>query len=510
MEQVRDDRSVDEVSDETALPHAGKLQTGALSLIGNVGLDIGSSAVTATMAVTIGAIVVASGYASPLVILVCGLPMLGIAAAYRRLGKWRVHCGATYDWGARAIGPGYGFMVGWIIWLAYVVGAISIIIPLGPYFMSFVGSPNSRVGEALIGFIGMVVVFGVAMIGIRLSARVQWTLLVIELVGVGILVVYALIAIATRSHGAVGFTPGWFSWHEMGGLSGFVSAALISVYIYSGWDAGMLLGEETRKPRSWPGAGAMISVIALAIVFALLTFSFQAAAPLKGIESHSDVLEYIAHRLAGGWLAKWIVLGVALSALGSTLACVVASARMGFAMGSDGVLHRVFGKTSRTFKTPVAATVIVGILAAAGAWIYPLGSSSVQTSFTHIVSVDGMLFALFYAGTGIAVAVYYRRLAVRGLWPFIQMEVFPLASSAFLLYVVGKSMSTFGWTSANMISLYVMLGVGVCLLIYGYLRRTSDFFRIRREVYDPMESASAVFSGVAAPGDGHLQPSERA
>ncbi len=493
MEPLAGERGPDLATDQTELPHAGKLHAGALSLIGNVGLDIGSSAVTASMAVTIGAIVVVSGYASPIAILICGLPMLGIAAAYRRLGKWRVHCGATYDWGARSIGPPYGFMVGWIIWLAYVVGAVSIIIPLGPYFLSFIGhNVNSRLGEAVIGFIGTVVVFGVALIGVRISARVQWTLLAIELIGVAVLVVYALVAIATRGHGAVGFTPGWFSWHEMGGASGFVAAALISVYIYSGWDAGMLLGEETRHPRRWPGAAAMISVVALAVVFALLTFSFQAAAPLKGIESHSNVLEYIAQRLAGGWLAKWVVLGVALSALGSTLACVVASARMGFAMGSDGVLPRILGRTSSRFKTPVAATVIVGVLAAAGAWLYPLGSSTVQTSFSKIVSVDGILYALFYVGTGIAVAVYYRRLALGGAWSFVQVGVFPVVSSAFLLYIVVKSVPGLGgWTSEDLISLYVMLGIGVLLLIYGYVAKTSDFFRIRREVFDPRQAALA-------------------
>lgn len=488
------DQSATGQSGQMELPHGEKLQTNALSLIGNIGLDVGSSAVTASMAVTIGAIVAVSGYASPIAILICGLPMLAIAAAYRQLNKWRVHCGATYDWGARSIGPPYGFMVGWIIWLAYVVGAVSIIIPLGPYFMSFVGNANSRLGEAVIGFVGTVVVVGVALIGVRISARVQWTLLAIELIGIAILVVYALVAMTNGTHGAVGFTPSWFSWHEMGGVGGFVSAALISVYIYSGWDTGMLLNEETGNPRRWPGAAVMISVVALGLVFALLTFSFQAIGPIKGIESHSDVLEYIAHRLAGGWLAKWIVLGVALSALGSTLACVVSAARMGLAMGSDGVFPRVMGRTSKRFKTPVAATIVVGVLAAAGSWVYPLGSSSVQTSFTRIVSVDGMLFGLFYAGTGIAVAVYYRRLAVKGVWRFVSLEIFPLVSAAFLLYVDVKSAATNGWGSGTMVSLYVMLGIGICLLAYGYIARTSDFFRIRREAYDPSQDEEAMLA----------------
>ena len=29
--------------------------------------------------------------------------MLGIAAAFKRLNRWHVNCGATYQWGAHAI-----------------------------------------------------------------------------------------------------------------------------------------------------------------------------------------------------------------------------------------------------------------------------------------------------------------------------------------------------------------------------------------------------------------------
>jgi hypothetical protein len=37
---------------------------------------------------------------------------LAIAAAFRRLNRWRVNCGATYVWGGRATPPFYGFARG--------------------------------------------------------------------------------------------------------------------------------------------------------------------------------------------------------------------------------------------------------------------------------------------------------------------------------------------------------------------------------------------------------------
>ena len=78
--------------------HGTRLRNNALNLLGNVGLALGSAAPTASIALTLAAIVAASSYASPVAILIIGLPMLGIAAAFKRLNRWHVNCGATYQW----------------------------------------------------------------------------------------------------------------------------------------------------------------------------------------------------------------------------------------------------------------------------------------------------------------------------------------------------------------------------------------------------------------------------
>ena len=120
--------------------HAGYLRTNALSLVGNVVIALGSVAPTASIALTLSAIVATTSYASPIAVLFCAVPMLGIAMAYRRLNMWHVNCGATYVWGGRAISPYFGWMTGWVIILAYFLGATSIAYPIGPYALSLVSN----------------------------------------------------------------------------------------------------------------------------------------------------------------------------------------------------------------------------------------------------------------------------------------------------------------------------------------------------------------------------------
>ena len=265
---------------------------------------------------------------------------------------------------------------------------------------------------------------------------------------------------------------------------------------FSGWDTGILVNEETADAREKPGQSVVTSVIVLALMYAFLTFALQGAVHTKDLESNgSNALSYIAQVVSGSALAKYMILAVALSALGSTLASLVSGVRVTFSMGSDGVLPRQFAITTSRFKTPVLATIVIGVIAAIGVWLYTFGSSTVQNSFTTIVSVDGLLFALYYALTGIATMVYYRKLAVRGTWSFVQLAIFPLAASAFLVYIIYRSVATLGgWSGKNLVSLYVMLGIGAVIMLYVRFRGASDYFSMPRETYQPEAEIPAAGS----------------
>ena len=195
--------------------------------------------------------------------------------------------------------------------------------------------------------------------------------------------------------------------------------------------------------------------------------------------------------VSGSALAKYMILAVALSALGSTLASLVSGVRVTFAMGSDGVLPRQFGKTDSMFKTPVLATVIIGVIASIGVWLYTFGSSSVQDSFTTVVSVDGLLFALYYGLTGIATAVYYRKFAVSSPWTLVQLAVFPLAAAGSLAYIIVRSVEGLGgWSGRDLVSLYVMVGIGAAIMLYVQFRGQVGLLRMPRETYQARHRTS--------------------
>ena len=61
------------------------------------------------------------------------------------------------------------------MFLAYVVGVVSILLPIGPYIVSLFGNSNSHAGEAIVGFAAVVLATVIAYLGIRLTAWTQWS-----------------------------------------------------------------------------------------------------------------------------------------------------------------------------------------------------------------------------------------------------------------------------------------------------------------------------------------------
>jgi len=466
------------------------LRANAIGLKDAIILGLASSGPTASMAVALSTIVGASGYFSPLTILICFLPMMGIALAYRRLNRWEASCGATYTWAGRAISPYFGFMVGWIMLLAYFVGTISDVLPIGPYVLQVIwpSQASSNLGAAISGSIWLIVVAAIAYIGIHATARLQWLFAGIEYAVVFIFAIFALVAVFGGNSRSVPFTWHWFSWKAMGGTTGLVNGILVAVYLFSGWDSAVYVNEETTDRKRNPGRAAITSVLMLGIMYSFLTFAYQGAVHSKELANNgSNALAYIALQLAGSPWDKIMILAVLLSVVGATQTAVVSGSRIALAMGRDRVLPPVLGRISRRHKTPAVATLLFAGGALMVLWLYLEGGSNLNSSFTKIVSTVGLFFALFYAATALSMAVYYRRLAIRGLGSFLELALIPVLSAAFLIWVAIRSVPGLGgWGGSTMTYVYVMVAVGGGLLIVGRVTaHPGSYFHERPEAYEP-------------------------
>lgn len=461
------------------------LQAGAVSLGQSIIFSVASSAPGQATAITIAALVAATAYSGGVAVLITTLPMLAIAFAYHRLNMWTRDCGGSYMWVGRAINPYVGFMVGWVMLTGYLLGTVADILPIGPAVLSFIGLPADHVAGSLltVAAAGSLIIV-TAVVGVQVTARFQMIIASIEYIilltfcGIGIYRVYI-----QHAPGTVRPSWEWLSIHGVGGQGSLVAGMLITVYLFTGWDSALYLNEETERPERNPGLSALLSVAILGVFYALLVFSLQGAAPADQLAEHGgDALTFLAAQLVGDGWAKFMALAVILSVLGTTQAFLVSAARISFSMGSDRVLPPVFGRLNRRFRTPTFATVAFGLFMIAATCLYVL-SSSISGAFDVVVSITGVLFALFYAATGVATAVFYRKLARRSFMDLLTTVVLPLGGAAVLAWVAVQS--TLEFKPSALVSMLAVLILGILMLLVAAFGYRSEFFRLRRETYDP-------------------------
>jgi amino acid transporter len=209
-----------------------------------------------------------------------------------------------------------------------------------------------------------------------------------------------------------------------------------------------------------------------------------AVSPSKLQNNGSTALVYIANSLGGGGWAKVMALALALSVIATTGTGIVLTARLVYGMASYRVLPEFLANVSRRFSTPVAASVVVGVLIVALTWVYLL-TTSIQNAFGYVVDVTGLLFAVFYVLTAFATMTYYRTRIFRNVRDAITLGLLPVGAAAFLVWMVYESLKNAGdATGPEVWSLLGIVGAGVILMLIARFGLKSSFFHIQREKDD--------------------------
>jgi amino acid transporter len=463
----------------------GSKLTPRIGLAGDWVIGAANAGPGLSLSVTLAAIVAATAYGSGPVILLCAVPMLIIAASYRRLNAWNANCGAAFDWVGRSISPYLGWLTGWLMIMANLIGNVAAVTVLAPSVLAVFGqNQNARWPNILIDTAVGAVMIIIAIIGIRLSARTQIVLAIVEY---GIVIGLAIAAtVFWAGHHAGSYPPssGWLSVSGIGGKGSLSAGLLFAVFMFVGWDGSANVNEETHRPRVNPGRAVLLVVVFLGLFYALCTMALQGAVSPHALQANAAApLVYIGHVIGGTWLGRLAGLAVALSVIAGTGTGFVVLGRIGFGMSSSGALPASLGNLNRRFHTPVLATVIPGVAFLIVTWVYLL-VGSVASAFSALVAGTGILFTAYYILTAMAMIAYYRRRVFSSPVGAVVDGLLPLAAAVFLGWIIWKAMAAnaanINWTIAGIV------GVGIVLMIVMRLTGSgAAYFATRREADVP-------------------------
>jgi amino acid transporter len=462
-----------------------RLEPNAISVAQDTLIGLADTGPTVTISFTLVALIAVSAYAGPTVLIITAIPMLIMANAYRRLNLWNANCGASFEWVGRAINPYLGFMTGWLMLAGTLFGTLTPITALGPSVLAVFNHPaNSKWPNVGIATALVLVMFVISVIGIRITARTQVAIGLVEYLILAAFAIWGLYWEISHHAGTLAISSSWFSLHGVGGKGALAAGFLITVFMYSGWDGTLYVNEEVRHRRENPGRAAMISVAIAAVLFILAQVGLQGVTSYNNLNNNStSPLVYLGHLLSGSTAGGTVLaVALALSVIAATGVGIVLSARIAYGMASYRSLPGSLANVSPRFRTPVVATIIASLLLLVLGWIYLL-TTSVQNAFTYVLDNTGILYATFYCLTTIAAMVYYRRRLVSSFSDMLTLGILPLAAVAFLGWIAVKSI-----LSAPAAQNYSLLGfvvVGAILLLIARFILQSPFFQVKRESWKP-------------------------
>ncbi|GAA0556107.1 APC family permease [Paractinoplanes ferrugineus] len=394
--------------------------------------------------------------------MVVGAYAIGVVAlvftafSYAQMVKAFPLSGSVYNYVGRGIGAPVGFVAGWAIMLDYVL------VPSLLYLVAAVAMnatlPAIPVWLWLIGFVAANTI--VNSMGIRMTARFTWIMLIGELVVLFIFLgfgVWAIITGAGRWTWEPLYNPNTFGWSL---LLGATSVAVLS---FLGFDGIAMLAEEAKGGSKAIGramAGALfvagLLFIAQTWVAAILTPDPQA---LITNGDPAGTAFYTAAQVASGpWLATVCAVATAIAwGLPDSMVAQVAISRLLYAMARDKQLPAFLAKVSRKRNVPRNAIWLVAAVSLAlGLYMNQRGDGiALLSSLINFGALTAFLLL------HLSVIVYHViRKRSRNLVAHLLM---PLVGATILGFVVWNAN-----VAAQRLG-FVWIGLGVLVLIGLYL-----------------------------------------
>ena len=196
-----------------------------------------------------------------------------------------------------------------------------------------------------------------------------------------------IVLLSPLKAGMLASVPVAASTSSEGASLGLLGGVLVAMWNYMGWDNASTIAQEVEKPqRTYPRAMiAAVVLVALTYIapFAAVYFTGVPAAAFAEDGSWARVAGILGGKVLGiEWLRLLIVTGGMMSAFGMFNALVMSYSRLPLAMAQDGMLPKIFAKTSKNTKAPWVAIIVL-----ATGWALCLG-----LGFQRLVTLDIMLY----------------------------------------------------------------------------------------------------------------------
>jgi len=367
--------------------------------------------------------------------------MLLTAYSYGRMVQAHPYSGSVYTYTRKAFGSHFGFIAGWTLLLDYIFLPLLSYLLIGIYMSEYFPAVHAWVW--VLGSIALVTFLN--LIGIESITRVNWILVVAQLVFIVVFVALSVRNLAGQAEPVSLLAP---FHHDGFSVPLIMTGAAVLCLSFLGFDAVSTMAEETSNPTTRiPQAIMAVSVIG-GLLFLLVSYFAQMVFPEWATFADPDSASVdVMRRVGGELLVTAFTATYVAGCFASAMVSQASVSRVLFAMGRDGALPRVFGQLATRKRVPATAIMLVSTLSLVALFI-TLDTVANMISF-------GALFA--FSAVNLAVVKHY----------LVDSKL--RGSRNYLLYggipTLGFLSTLWLWSSLSSMS----FTIGLCWMAAGFL-----------------------------------------
>lgn len=404
----------------------------------------------------------------------CGLAAL----CYAEFASTLPVAGSAYTFSYATFGEFIAWVIGWDLILEFAVGAAVVAKSWSSYLGSVFGfaGGTADLGPLTLDWGALLIIGMLALLlalGTKLSANFSAVITAIKVSVVVLVVVVGAfyIKIANFSPfvppgqktadteqslfslltGAAGSTYG---------LYGVLAGASIVFFAFIGFDVVATTAEETKNPQRDVPRGILATLAIVTVLYVAVAVVLSGMVRYTQLKDEAGGHANLATAFeANGvtWAAQVISIGALAGLTTVVMVLMLGQTRVLFAMSRDGLLPRPLAKTG-SHGTPVRITVIVGVLIAVAASIFPIGK------LEEMVNV-GTLFAFVLVSAGVII-LRRTRADLRRDFRVPWVPVLPIAAILACLWLM-LNLTLLTWIR---FAVWMVLGV---VIYFTYGRRHS-------------------------------------
>ena len=329
---------------------------------------------------------------------VTGFMTITGALAYGELAAMMPRAGGQYVYLRESLGPLWGFLYGWTLYLVIQTGTIAAVgvafgkflgvffpsissthwiwhiahvppIPIGPMVLG-----NMDVGlntQNLMAVLMVVFLSVLNIFGVKTGAAVQnvftfaKTAALLGLVLLGIFVGRNAAAIAANFGANFWRNAGWNALHPVqvgvggpitlvGTITIIAVAQVGSLFSADAWNNVTFTAGEVRNPQRNLPLALALGTGAVILLYVLANFVYLSVLPLAGIQHASEdrVATAVVQQIFGPVGAQIMAIAILVSTFGCNNGLILAGARVYYAMARNGLFFRSAGRLHPKYHTP--------------------------------------------------------------------------------------------------------------------------------------------------------------